>query len=154
MFNRETIFDATRLYFLQWTKKKTIAAMVVVFILAGAIVVAMDPAKQLAKYRNSTRRSDVILIINALYQYSLDHENKFPVELAKGQQEICKSNGAQCDGLLDVSMLIAGDYISKIPTDPSAKTQNGTGYVIMKSESGRITVSAPAAENATISVTR
>lgn len=153
MFNSETVVVAVREYFKQWTMKKTIAAFFVVVVLAAAIVVALDPAKQLVKYRNSQRRSDIIAIINALYQYSLDHDGKLPVELSEKQIEICKTKGSVCDNFIDMSVLL-GKYLPKIPVDPLRENSSGTGYSIMKSESGRITVSAPSAENATISVTR
>lgn len=47
-------------------------------ILAGIVIVAINPGKQLAKTRNATRRSDVKTISNALYQYAIDHGSRFP----------------------------------------------------------------------------
>jgi hypothetical protein len=42
-----------------------------------------------------------------------------------------------------------------MPADPTGATTNSTGYNISKNANGRVTVSAPSAENsATITVTR
>jgi hypothetical protein len=82
-----------------------------------------------------------------------------PSDITTTPTEICATGAANCTGLVDLSAITANKkYIHKIPTDPQCSklcTTNGTGYKIVKSANGRITVSAPAAEqNKTISVTR
>jgi len=47
-------------------------------VLAGIIIVAVNPGKQLGAARNATRQADMGSILGALYQYSLDHDNFFP----------------------------------------------------------------------------
>src|SRR3989338_2753984 len=47
-------------------------------ILAGIVIVAINPGKQLATTRNTTRRADVGTLSNAFYQYAIDHGSRFP----------------------------------------------------------------------------
>lgn len=50
-------------------------------ILAGIVILALNPSKQLAETRNSERSSDIRSIIDALYQYSIDHNGDFPGDI-------------------------------------------------------------------------
>lgn len=47
-------------------------------ILAGIVIFAINPSKQLAETRNTRRTVDVSTIYNALYQYSIDHRGAYP----------------------------------------------------------------------------
>ncbi|MFH1188623.1 MAG: LamG-like jellyroll fold domain-containing protein [bacterium] len=47
-------------------------------ILAGVVVIAINPAKQLAEARNAQRRADVEALLEAVYQYSIDNNGNFP----------------------------------------------------------------------------
>lgn len=131
-------------------------------ILAGIVILAVNPGKQLGETRNAQRRADVNTILNAVYQYSIDNNGAVPTSIpasttcaTPATNEICKTSGT-CTSLVDLAALTASEkYLVGIPTDPSASTTNGTGYRIAKSTNGRITVCAPGAEQgATISVTR
>jgi prepilin-type N-terminal cleavage/methylation domain-containing protein len=129
-------------------------------ILAGIVILAINPVKQLADTRNAQRQVDVNTILNAVYQYSIDNKGNLPTIPATATG-ICKTGTlpATCvsDSLVDLSVLTAaGKYVVSMPIDPSGGTGNNVNYEILKSATtGRITVSAPEAENsATISVTR
>lgn len=57
---------------------------------------------------------------------------------------------SDCTGLVDLSLLTRdGLYMIIIPADPSAATENGTGYHVVN-ENGGITVCAPHAESGNI----
>ena len=133
-------------------------------ILAGIVIVAINPAKQLADTRNAQRRVDVATILNAVYQYYIDN-GSLPSELASvavdTDTEICVGGTATTTctgaGLLPLNELIANErYIVDLPVDPNGTcAENGICYEISKSTNNRITVSAPDAEEGeTISVTR
>jgi prepilin-type N-terminal cleavage/methylation domain-containing protein len=125
-------------------------------ILAGIVIVAINPNKQLGDTRNADRRSDVNTILNAVYQYTIDNNGTLPSSITTTQTEICMTNGS-CNGLIDLSVLTASEkYLTSMPSDPNGTCNaNGVCYEIVKSANGRITVVAPDAEQgATISVTR
>jgi len=124
-------------------------------ILAGIVIVAINPGKQLGDTRNSQRRVDVNTILNAVYQYSLDNNGSLPAGITITQTEVCKTGGT-CTGLIDLGVLTASEkYLTAIPTDPTGSSTDGAGYEILKTANNRVTVAAPDAEQgATISVTR
>jgi type IV pilus assembly protein PilA len=138
-----------------FTLLEILLVIALIAILAGIVIIAINPAKQLAEGRNSQRWSNINTILNATYQYALDNNGAIPSTITTTSTEICKT-AATCTGLIDLSVLTASEkYIVSMPTDPNSSTTNGTGYHIVKTANGRITVSATHAENsATISVTR
>ena len=120
-------------------------------ILAAVIIIAINPGKQLADTRDSQRWTDVQTILDATYQYSVDNDGNLPATIGATATEICRTTAADCTGLVDLSVLTAnGTYLVAIPNDPSGGSTNGTGYEIHQLSTGRITVSAPDAENDTI----
>lgn len=124
-------------------------------ILAGIVIVAINPGKQLGDTRNAQRKVDVTTILNGVYQYTLDNNGTVPASITTTQTEVCKTGGT-CTGLVDLTVLTTNEkYLTAIPTDPQGASTNGAGYEILKTANNRITVTAPDAEQgATISVTR
>ena len=124
-------------------------------ILAGIVIFAINPAKQLADTRNAQRRVDVNTIANAIYQYSIDNKGEFPGVITNSAQEICRTTEVTCDGISLSVLTLDGKYLVAIPVDPSKGNESGTGYRILVNSNSRITVDAPIAEgDAAISVTR
>lgn len=129
-------------------------------ILAGIVILAINPNKQLGDTRNAQRRADVTTILNAVYQYSIDSNGTIPAGITTSAQEICNTGiaPATCTGasLVDLSVLTASEkYVVSIPKDPTTATVNSAKYTILKTANNRITVAAPDAESsATISATR
>lgn len=124
-------------------------------ILAGIVIVAINPGKQLGTTKNAQRQSNVNTILNAVYQYSIDNSGTLPATITGSQTEICKMGGT-CTGLIDLSVLTNNaTYIVDLPQDPTGASVNGIGYEIFETTNGRVTVVAPDAEQSvTISVTR
>jgi type IV pilus assembly protein PilA len=123
-------------------------------ILAGIVILAINPGKQLGDTRNAQRRADVNTILNAVYQYSVDNNGALPASITTTSTEICAT--ATCTGLINIGVLTTNEkYLTAIPQEPQKTNVNGAGYMINKSANGRITVDAQFPEqSAIISVTR
>jgi type IV pilus assembly protein PilA len=130
-----------------FTLLEVLLVVAIIAILAGIVILAINPNKQLADTRNTQRRSDVATIINAIYQYSIDNNGTLPGSLATAtSSEICKIGGS-CAGFTDLSILASSSkYLVSIPVDPTGQSTNGTGYYAVKTVDNRVTVSAPSAE--------
>lgn len=131
-------------------------------ILAGIVIIAINPGKQLGDTRNAQRRTDVNSILNAVYQYAIDNSGTLPT-MPVGSCTLLAANEAckvaatgTCSTGVNLSVLTTNQkYLTSIPIDPTTSSADGTGYYVTKSANGRVTVCAPSAEQGvTISVTR
>ncbi|MBI3495145.1 type II secretion system protein [Candidatus Berkelbacteria bacterium] len=119
-------------------------------ILAGIVILAINPSKQLGDTRNAQRRADINTILNATYQYAIDNNGTLPATITTTATAICKT-AASCAGLIDLSVLTTNEkYLTSMPFDPSTSTTNSTNYNISKTVNGRVTVAAPGAENSVV----
>jgi len=136
-------------------------------ILAGIVIVAINPNRQLGQARNAQRNSDVNTILNAVYQYAIDNNGSLPsgIDGNTGSSQVLGSAGSGCDATcsaisavpvcLNLSSDLVPTYIVGIPQDPSTGTVANTDYYINQDANSRITVGACDSEqSATISVTR
>ncbi|MFA6429182.1 MAG: type II secretion system protein [Patescibacteria group bacterium] len=139
-----------------FTLLEVLLVVAAIAILAGIVILAINPTKQLGDTRNTQRRADVNTILSAVYQYAIDHRGNIPSTIATSTTEICQTSATSCTGMINLSVLTADEkYLVSLPIDPSSESLLGTGYYISKSTSSRVTVSAPSAEqSAVISVTR
>ncbi len=138
-----------------FTLLEILLVVAAIAILAGIVIIAINPNKQLGDTRNAQRRADVNTILSAVYQYTIDNAGTLPATITTTETATCKTGGA-CAGLIDLLVLTTNEkYLISLPSDPTGATVNSTGYNIKKSANGRITVNAPSAEqSATITVTR
>lgn len=146
-----------------FTLIEILLVVAIIAILAGIVIFAVNPSKQLADSRNAQRRSDVNAILNAIYQYALDNGGSLPANLGQNEScsgiasnSICKTGSDNCTNLLDLSVLTTAEkYLISMPNDPNGSADNYTGYFAHKNNNNRVTVCAPSAEQgAVISVTR
>jgi len=119
----------------------------------------IGPTREFGLARNAQRRSEIMTILNAVNQYRVDNGGTLPAVVLRTPTEICATGSPNCSSLVDLSMLTRNDvYLKTIPIDPlcpEACSVFGTGYLISKSASERVTVSAMNAElGEKMSVTR
>src|SRR5690348_3098108 len=92
-----------------FTLLEVLLVVAVIAILAGIVIIAINPGKNLGDARNSQRQADVTTILNGLYQYLLDNNGNAPpngagVAISSTATEICKTGGT-CASLIDLSPL-------------------------------------------------
>lgn len=124
----------------------------IIAILAGIIIIAINPGKQLASVRNVQRKANLAEINKALYQYYIDN-SRYPTSVTSALTEICNTGATttghsiNCTGLADLSYLVP-TYLTAIPADPQSTT-TGTLYKVMKDTANKIALSATQAELST-----
>lgn len=136
-----------------FTLIEVLLVIAILAILAAIVIIAINPAKQLAKTRDTQRASDIYSILNAIHQYAVDHDGALPEELTTNALEICKTENTSCFELLDLAVLTDDEaYIVSVPEDPRCPydsaycSENGTGYYAVLTDGGRVNVYAPHAE--------
>jgi type IV pilus assembly protein PilA len=116
----------------------------IIAILAAIVLVAVNPARQFAISRDTARRNDLYQMLNALYQYSVDHNGDFPTQIQTNNWLDVGGSG------LDLAGDLVPTYIPTIPFDPLATPADVTGgitsYVLAEESNGRLTASATASE--------
>lgn len=137
----------------------------IIGILAAIVLVAVNPGRQFAQARNTTRQSDLIQITNAIYQFASEHNGNLPAtsfDATTGAPEFpdvdthigsgpgnfnLAAAGADDDGdgAVDVGSTIVPTYIAAIPMDPQTGSPEDTFYTVMVSNS-RVTATAPSTE--------
>lgn len=141
-----------------FTLLEVLLVVAIIAILAGIILLAINPNKQLGDSRNTTRRADVNTLINAIYQYSIDHNGSLPTAITTTEYYICQKDAVSCSGYANLSELTTNSkYLVSLPVDPSLSigATSSAGYTVRKTSDNRVTVSAPYAEqSATIQVIR
>lgn len=129
----------------------------IIGIISSIVIAALAPTRQLGSSRDAKRQSDVNTIVNAVYQYAIDHSGTLPPTIPSGATplEICLSSATSCNNGVNLRML-TGTYLVVIPSDPRTPANGtGTSYFIRRDTNGRLTVSAPLSENTpNISTTR
>ena len=135
----------------------------IIAVLAGIVIIALNPARQFAQARNTQRNSNVNAILNGVGQRNADQKGIFATGCAAGAIPTVATKMAVGAGNYDIGPCLTPTYIATIPFDPTATGAHwtsaidyDTGYnIIRDAATGRITVSAPTAElSEVISVSR
>jgi prepilin-type N-terminal cleavage/methylation domain-containing protein len=145
-----------------FTLIEILLVIALIAILSSITIVALNPTKQFGQAKDTTRVSHVNAILNAVNQYSLDNTGVVPSTIptstactASSEYEICQTNTV-CSVGVNLSVLTDAErYLVMIPIDPASTSTEGTGYNIVRSEYGRVTVCARNTDDGgDISVTR
>ena len=125
----------------------------IIAVLAAIVIIAINPARQLAQSRNSQRWSNVNALLNAIHQQSLENSGNINAAITTACPAVqAIDTGAGGTGV-DLSAL-APNYLAALPSDPSTAAGVNTGYTVCR-DGNRVTVAAPGQElGATITATR
>jgi prepilin-type N-terminal cleavage/methylation domain-containing protein len=146
-----------------FTLLEILLVVAAISILAGIVILAINPNKQLGDTRNAQRSADTNTILNAIYQYALDNNGTLPTGIGVTAQVL--GTGSACDGTcgakpstpaacLDISGDLVPTYVTAIPNDPQGTAAN-TDYYVVTDANNRVEVGACDPESGkTIRVTR
>jgi len=133
----------------------------IIAVLAGVVLVAINPARQFKVARDSERESHVAAILNAVGENMSDNKGLFK---CNGTEVVLPSTTSpmKFNGF-NIAPCIVPVYMASMPFDPNAAgahysstTDYDSGYAIIRDTNDRITISASSTEleSPIISVTR
>jgi prepilin-type N-terminal cleavage/methylation domain-containing protein len=146
-----------------FTLIELIIAITILVIVTGAVIIAANPAAQLAGSRNSERLLNLQTIMLAVRQNVADQGNEtFSCSSGALPASAAFMTSVIGAGNYDIAPCLVRTYLDVLPFDPSASsshytspTDYSTGYTIRQNASGSITIAAPYAElGKTVSITR
>jgi prepilin-type N-terminal cleavage/methylation domain-containing protein len=133
----------------------------IIAILAAAVIIAINPARQFAQSRNTQRWTATNAILNSVHQNMVDNRGTFDFSGCPATAFPTSATNVGSGGTdLDLCACITPTYMAEMPYDPvngsfTDCSTYDTDFTLLESTGGRITVAAPSAEiGETISVTR
>ena len=121
----------------------------IALVLLVITILALNPKKQYADARNTTRNHDIALIADAIASYTNDYGKGLFYRIpTTGSIEICgDALTKNCDNLLDISRLL-GTYLQVVPLDPNVESDGFTpnSRYFVERAGNHITVTAPDTE--------
>lgn len=159
---QKTLRRMKKLKVFGFTLIEILIVITIIGILASTLVIAINPARQFAKARDSQRESDLYGVLSAIIQYSAEHSGALPDTDGNSQTSnfptslTCIGTDPGCFNLGsagEVDETIVPVYMASIPYDPQTGDGGDTGYLIQVDANDRLTASA-SGETKTISVTR
>lgn len=140
----------------------------IIAVLAGVVIVALNPARQFAQANNTKREAHINSILNAIGQRIADNKGTFQTGCAAGALPTTVKNMADATSDpagYDIGPCLVPTYLASMPFDPTttgagwtSPTTYNTKYSVIVDANGRVTVSAPGTqippETAVLSVTR
>lgn len=112
----------------------------------------LNPERRLADERNKIRYENITMVINGITEYASKNSGSIPSTIPVSdncydkKHEICRASANDCKGKVNLTSLVTEKYLDLMPVDPNEESKNGTGYNIVRSESGIITLCSPHSE--------
>jgi len=145
-----------------FTLLEMLVVLAIIGIFATIMIMVINPARQLAKARDTQRKSDLFLILSAVYQYSSEHSGELPdtdgdpLTSNFPTTPTCIGTDASCFDLASAGEndTIVPVYLVELPKDPSTGTDQNTGYTIYVDANGHLYAAATGEVDPTIEVFR
>jgi prepilin-type N-terminal cleavage/methylation domain-containing protein len=144
------------------TLMELLMVMAIMGVLFSVIIVSLNPAKQLARARDTKRESDLFAILSSVYEYTSEHSGALPdtdgdpATSNFPTSPTCIGSGGGCFDLANAGEdddTMVPEYMAGVPKDPKTGTDADTGYLIFVDANERLIASA-SGETREISVTR
>lgn len=150
-----------------FTLLELLIVMALIAILVGIVIAALNPGRQFALARNSTRYAHLNTVMNAISANAAENNGIFtcasePLGIPATATAMRADDADPTTEEYDIAPCLVTEYLSSMPFDPSTtdagwtdETDYLSGYTILQDASDRITVAAPDAElSEVISITR
>ncbi len=141
-----------------FTLVELLIVIAVLAILAGIVMVALNPKARFEDSRNTRRVSDIDAIISALKIFQIDNAGNYIANLEDATADMYYQIGlgSNCNDTcvsgnivlqtdcLDIEELTDVGYLPSVPIDPGdqAATEDETRYYIVKKSTGAVEVGA------------
>ena len=121
----------------------------IVGILLAITLVAINPARQFKQANNAKRSADVANVLNAVTQLKVDLRGAMPTGVVVPTGAVALASATT--GMTALCNAVVPTYIAALPKDPTLGvwvdcSSFDTGYTILQTSAGRITIAAPDAE--------
>lgn len=136
-----------------FTLLEILIVVALIAILVGIVIAALNPGRQFANARNSTRWSHLQVVQSAISSNMAENSGTFTCASGALPAVATNMSNDTAGGDYDIAPCLVTEYISSMPYDPSAtgagwtsEAVYDTGYTILQAADDRITVAAPSAE--------
>lgn len=138
-----------------FTLIELLIVIALIAVLAGAVIIALNPARQFQQARNSERWSHVSVISNAIQQNIAENRGAWTCDVGAIPTSTTPIHSTSTAGGYDLCSCLVPANLAALPTDPiDPDTYNFdgcsdymTGYTIERdATTGRITITAPLTE--------
>jgi prepilin-type N-terminal cleavage/methylation domain-containing protein len=143
--------------FKGFTLIELIVVIGILAILLSVTLIAINPSRQFAQANDTKRRSDVLAILNAINQYSIDNGGELPGDgLGPGGTDLITSSAQNISNTdVNICFLLVTRYLAGLPTDPLSSIEGepvtncavayDTEYTVRRN-GDRVIVTAPEAQ--------
>ena len=136
-----------------FTLIELLVVIAIIGILFTTVIVAVNPSRQLARARDTSRETDIYAILGAIFQYQAEHGGALPVTATQTfpASATCIGTSVGCFDLAnagDAGEEIVPVFLATIPADPRPVDpscpgdQTNTCYEIWVDVNGRLHASA------------
>ena len=106
-----------------FTLMELLVVMAIMGILFTTVIVAVNPQRQLAKARDTSRETDIFAILGAIFEYQAEHGGDLPETATQTfpTTATCIGTSPSCFDLAnagDTGEEIVPVYLAEMPTDP------------------------------------